>query len=129
MQAALAGARSELGALGRLGSASYPVLVVEVFHVEERSTGVLAPAAGQSQPRARGSSVTLEGRAWIVDGEGSRPRNDTGSVRLEQAFAAGDSAETDAGRHQRALSRAARRLGRLLARRALGLPEGAAAAR
>ncbi len=127
VQAALAGARSELGALGRLGSARYPVLVVEVFHVEERSTGILAPAAGQDQPGARGSSVTLEGRAWILDSEQAAPRGDTGGVKLEQGFTAGSSAELDASRHQQALNRAARRLGRVLARRALGLPDGGAA--
>jgi hypothetical protein len=124
VQAALAGARDELGSLGRLGSARYPVLVVEVFHVEERSTGILGPTAGQDQPGARGSAVTLEGRAWILDGERSLPRGDTGGVRLEQAFAAGPSPELDTRRHQQALNRAARRLGRVLARRALGLPDG-----
>ncbi len=126
IQAAVAGARSELGTLGRLGSARYPALVVEVFHVEERSTGILAPATGQEQPGARGSAVTLEGRAWILDSEHASPRADTGGVRLEQAFAAGLSAEFDAARHQQALNRAARRLGRVLVRRALGLPDGAA---
>ena len=124
IQAALSGARSELGALGRLGSAGYPALVVEVFHVEERSAGILAPATGQSQPSARGSTVTLDGRAWIVDHANAAPRADTGGVRLEQCFASGASPELDASRHQQALNRVARQLGRVLARRVLGLPDG-----
>jgi hypothetical protein len=129
IQAALAGARAELGALGRLGSGRYPTLVVEVFHVQERSSGVLSPQVGEAQPLARGSTVALEGRAWIVDSASSAPRADTGGVRLEQAFAAGASAGLDAQRHDDALRRAARRLGRLLARRALGLPDGGAGTR
>lgn len=129
VQAALAGARSELGALGRLGSARYPALVVEVFHVEERSTGVLEPSAGQTQPLARGSTVALEGRAWIVESEHAPPRADTGGVRLEQPFQAASSAALDNARHAQALQRVGRRLGRVLARRALGFPEGSAGTR
>jgi hypothetical protein len=129
VQAALAGARGELAALGKLGDGSYPVLIVEVFHVEERSTGILSPAAGSQQPQARGSTAALEGRAWILDNAGAAPRADTGAVRLEQGFASGPSAELDSSRHEQALERTARRLGRVLARRALGLPEGGAGTR
>ncbi len=127
VQAALAGARSELTTLGSLAPHGYPALVVEVFHVQEASSGVMAPS-GSEQPLARGSTLALQGRAWIVDSAAASPRSDTGLVTVQVAVASAASAEVDSGRYDAALRRAARQLGRTLARRALGLP-GAAVGR
>ena len=125
VQAALAGARSELGHLSALrGDGGYPTLMVEVFHVQERSSGIRAEPASQGTPLAQGSEVTLSGRAWILDRAGGKARADTGPIAISPAFASGVDESSDRQRRDGALRRAARQLGRTLARRALGIPQG-----
>jgi hypothetical protein len=124
VQAALAGARSELGHLSALrDDAGYPALMVEVFHIQERSSGVRSVPSSDGTPLARGSELTLSGRAWILDRAGGKARGDTGPVAITTAFASGVDESTDRQRRDGALRRAARQLGRALARRALGVPE------
>jgi hypothetical protein len=127
VQAALAGARSELGHLSALrDDAGYPALVVEVFHVQERSSAIRSTPSSDGTPLAGASELTLSGRAWIVDVAGGRARADTGPVAVTTPFAAGADERSDRERRDAALRRAARRLGRTLARRALGLPKASA---
>lgn len=126
VQAVVAGARSELATLGQLSNEPYPALVLELFHVQESSAGVRAPGAPDGQPLAGGSLLSLAGRGFIADSESSPPRADTGVVRVDVAFAAGPSPELDQQRYRGALNRAARQLGRTLARKALGLPAAGA---
>jgi hypothetical protein len=124
VQAALAGARSELGHLSALREdAGYPALMVEVFHVQERSSGIRKAPAIDDTPLAQSSELTLSGRAWILDRAGGKARADTGPVAITTSFASGPDESTDRQRRDGALRRAARQLGRTLARRALGVPE------
>lgn len=127
VQAALAGARSELGHLSALrDDAGYPALVVEVFHVQERSTAIRSTPSSDGTPLAQASELTLSGRAWIVDAAGGKARADTGPVAVSTPFASGADESSDRQRRDGALRRAARQLGRTLARRALGVPEAGA---
>lgn len=123
VQAAVAGARSELGAAGALGS-GFPRVVVEILRVDERSTGVrFTPNDGQ--PLARGSEIVVMGRALVLEAEGAEPRIDTGDMSRTARYAAGATPTGDAAARSRAVRDAARSLGRALGRAVLGLPEPA----
>jgi hypothetical protein len=98
--------------------------MVEVFHVQERSSGIRSAPSSDDTPLAQGSELTLSGRAWILDRAGGPARGDTGPVAVTTAFASGIDESSDRQRRDGALRQAARQLGRALARRALGVPRG-----
>lgn len=116
---AVYGAQAALAREARLGRGGYPRLVVEVVRVDERSSGVLG---FEGQPLARGASLGLLGRAWVLDAPGASARFDTGDVRVAADIAAETDPRLDALRRDDALRALARRLGEALAGRVLGLP-------
>ncbi len=126
VQAAVAGARSELGRAGVLDAGTgYPRLVVEVTRVDELSTGIRPSDAEPGErlvPLARGSAVAVVGRAWVETSAGSGPERDTGDLRRVEFVESGPNAVADSLRFDQALASAARRLGRDLVRRVLGEP-------
>lgn len=126
-QAALAGARAELSAAGVLASGQgHPRLVVQLTRVDERSLGVLAGSTGNDEtPLARGSALAVVGRAWVEEEPGAPPTRDTGDMRRSARVAAHPDPLGEGRRNEEAVSAAARRLGRALARRVLGYPEPA----
>jgi hypothetical protein len=126
-QAVAAGARSELSGAGVLASGSgYPRLVIELSRLDERSLGVLASSTGNGpEPLARGSAIGVVGRAWVEERPGAPPSRDTGDMRRAERVAAAEDALRDGRRNEAAITAAARRLGRALARRILGYPEPA----
>ncbi|MCC6217761.1 MAG: hypothetical protein IT376_23080 [Polyangiaceae bacterium] len=124
VEAALAGSRDELAAQGALSSAPYPRMVVELLRVDELSEGIRV-AAGR--PLARGSRVTVTGRAWVLESHGGPPRWDTGDMSRAALQAAGPDATSDTRLHDAAAREAGRQLGRALARRVLGDAEPARA--
>jgi hypothetical protein len=121
------GAREELARAGMLEPGDgWPCVEVEVLRADETSEGI---AAGTSAPRARATGVALVARAWITTAENAPPQSDTGDVRAEETIAVDEDAQTRAPdprtstfHHADALRAAARRLGRQLARRVMGLP-------
>jgi hypothetical protein len=126
LDAALAGARSELSRLGALGGeGDYPVLMIELTRVDELASGVSARAWREegSTPAARGSTVAVTGRAWVLDERGAAPTSDTGDLRRSARHAAGPDTLRESFAHDDALIAAARELGASLARAALGVPE------
>ena len=119
--AAAAGVRSELQAAGALGS-GFPQVVVEILRVDERSIGVRAAGV---QPLARGSEITVVGRALVLPSANANSTLDTGDVSRSSQFASGPTPAADAEARSRAVRDAARSLGRALGRAVLGLPEPA----
>ena len=122
VQDAVSGVRSELGAAQALGS-GYPRVVVEVLRVDERSTGVRS--TGNDGPLARGSEITVVGRAQVLQKADGAASIDTGDMSRSAAFAAGTTPSADAAARSRAVRDAARSLGKALGRAVLGLPEPA----
>lgn len=120
VQAAVNGARSELGAAEALGG-TFPQVIVEVLRVDERSIGVRSTS--NDVPLARGSEIVVVGRATIVPAPDSAPSFDTGDVSRSAQFAAGVSPTADAAARNRAVRDAARSVGKALGRAVLGLPE------
>ena len=119
------GVREQLARAGALesGEAS-PRVEIEVLRADETSEGVRAGPAG---PLARGTDVAVVARAWIARGPGQEPESDTGDLRAEDTVAvdegaAGPDARANGLHHADALRAAARRLGRSLGARILGLP-------
>ena len=127
VQAALDGARAELGRSGALAAGSgYPRMVVEVLRVDEKSGGIAAtePAGGGPlMPLARGSSVGVLGRAWVEEVRDGPPLRDTGDMRRVEHYASEQEPRLEVVRHDEAVRSAARQLGRALARRVLGQAE------
>ncbi|MET0410672.1 MAG: hypothetical protein ABW217_05225 [Polyangiaceae bacterium] len=126
LDAALAGARSELARLGALGGeGDYPMLMVELTRVDELASGISARTwrAQGTAPAARGSTVAVTGRAWVLDERGGAPSSDTGDLRRSARHAAGPDTLREVLAHDDALNAAARELGASLARAALGVPE------
>jgi hypothetical protein len=128
------GAREELARAGMLEAGEgFPRVELEVLRADERSEGI---AAGENAPVARGLGVGVVARAWVVSAPGAEPESDTGDMRAEETIAVDVSAPVSpAGvlpgapdprassfHHPDALRAAARRLGRELTRRVLGLP-------
>jgi hypothetical protein len=120
VQDAAAGVRSELGPAGALGS-GFPQVVVEVLRVDERSIGVRSMT--NAQPLARGSELTVVGRAYVLERVDAKPSRDTGDLSRSAQFAAGTTPSADAASRNRAVRDAARSLGKALGRALLGLPE------
>jgi hypothetical protein len=121
------GAREELARAGMLEAGEgWPCVEVEVLRADETSEGVAAGAGG---PVARATGVALVARAWIETEKDAAPQSDTGDVRAEETIAVDEDLATRAPdprasvfHHADALRAAARRLGRQLARRLMGLP-------
>ena len=121
VQEVLNGAREELARAEALGSGGFPRLVVELVRVDELPVGIQAPAA--QSPLGRGSDVGVTARAWVEEREGAPPSRDTGDVRrVETVAQAADTVSSSLAAGD-AIRAAARRLGRALALRALGMPE------
>ncbi|HEU4407554.1 MAG TPA: hypothetical protein VFS43_19970 [Polyangiaceae bacterium] len=116
---AVYGAQVALAREARLGGGAYPRLVVELVRVDERSSGVRDVGG---QPLARGVSLGLLGRAWVLDAPDATARFDTGDVRVVTDVAAEADLRVDTLRRDDALRSLARRLGEALAGRVLGLP-------
>jgi hypothetical protein len=126
LDATLAGARAELARLGALGGdGEYPTLMVELTRVDELASGVSARAwRGDGRaPAARGSTVAVTGRAWVIESSDGAATRDTGDVRRSARHASGPDTLREVLAHDDALNVAARALGASLARAALGLPE------
>lgn len=119
VQEAAAGVRSELGPAGALGS-GFPRVVVEVLRVDERSIGVRSMG---NTPLARGSELTVVGRAYVLERADAAPSRDTGDLSRSTQFAAGTTPSADAASRSRAVRDAARSVGKALGRALLGLPE------
>jgi hypothetical protein len=121
LEAAMAGARRELGRAGALKSGGYPRLVVELVRVDDGSAGI---AAVDGQPLARGARVGVVVRGWVERREGGDTERDTGDVRREERVANGGIG-ADPQRNAHAVREAARAAGEAVARRVLGEPEPA----
>jgi hypothetical protein len=120
-----AGVRDQLARAGTLaGGAGYPRVEIEVLAADEESQGIAAVAGA---PVARATAVGLVARAWIARQAGASPEDDTGDMRAEEVLAVD---ETNGARDPKANAlhtddarrAAARRLGRRLAARIMGLP-------
>jgi hypothetical protein len=120
-QEVLNGAREELARAEALGSGGFPRLVVEVVRVDELPVGIQAPG-GQS-PLGRGSDVGVTARAWVEAREGSPVSRDTGDMRRVETVAQGTDSVTSSVAASDAVRASARRVGRALALRTLGIPE------
>jgi hypothetical protein len=121
----VAGLREELARAGALASGeSYPRVEIEVLRADEASEGVQATPAG---PVSRATDVAIVARAWVVDAQGAEPRSETGDLRAEQTLAvdegpSGPDPRASTFHHADALRAAARRVGKALGARVLGLP-------
>lgn len=122
-----AGVREELARAGALAPGeAYPRVEIEVLRADEASEGVGASPGG---PQARATDVGIVARAWVVAAAGQAPQAPTGDLRAEDTLAVdeGDTApdpRASAFHHADALRASARRLGRALGARVLGLPAG-----
>jgi hypothetical protein len=119
------GVREELARGGSLEAGEgYPRVEIEVLRASETSEGVAAVAGS---PQARATDVSVVARAWIVRAEGAAPERDTGDLRTDEAITIDERAGTPDPRADlfhvpEARRAAARRLGKKLAQRLLGLP-------
>jgi hypothetical protein len=119
------GVREELARAGALAPGeAYPRVEIEVLRADEASEGVQAGPAG---PQARATDVGIVARAWVASGQGAEPRAATGDMRAEETLAVDEGASAPDPRasgfhHADALRSAARRLGRALGARVLGMP-------
>lgn len=121
----LAGVREELARAGALSpGAGYPRCEVEILRADEASEGVAAGVAedGRLTPASRATRVGVVARAWIARGPGGGAERDTGDVRAMETVAVAPAAAAASFRHSDALRAAARRAGRRLGARILGLP-------
>jgi hypothetical protein len=123
VQAVISGTRRGLSQAGVLRPGrAYPVVVVEVLRVDEKVTGILAPAPGEPAPLGRGSAVGVVARAWVVEHSGAHPSRDTGDVRRVVRYGNATEPRLDQVRFDQAVEKAGRELGQVLARRILGEP-------
>jgi hypothetical protein len=124
------GVREELAREGAYAPGDdWPRVEIEVLRADEASEGI---AAGAGRPIARAVDLAVVARAWIAAAPGGAPQSDTGDMRAEETIAVDLGArapqaivvDARAGGFARAdaLRAAARRLGRALALRLLGLP-------
>lgn len=119
-QAALAGARAELGREGVLGSPTgYPRLVVELVRVDAQATGI---AELGERPEARGARVSVVVRGWVEDAVGAAPVRVTGDVRRSVTAPEGSTPVEAAALRRDAARRAGEAAGRAVARHVLGIP-------
>jgi hypothetical protein len=122
----VAGVRDALSRASLLQAGEgFPRIEVEVLRQDEESRGI-ADVAGQ--PVSRASGVGLVARAWVVRSAGAAPEDDTGDMRSEETVAVDETAggvhdpRASAFQTEDALRAAARRLGRKLGDRIMGLP-------
>lgn len=121
----LAGVRDELARAGVLRPGDgYPRCEVEILRADETSEGIVAAPTpdGRLAPESRATRVGIVARAWISEGPGGVPQRDTGDVRAFETVAVAGDARTASFRHTDALRAAARRAGRRLGTRIMGLP-------
>lgn len=121
----VAGLREELARAAALEAGDgFPRVEVEVLRADETSEGITAASSG---PVSRATSVGIAARAWIVRAAGAPPESDTGDLRAIETVAvdessAGPDPRASAFHEPDALRAAARRLGRTLGGRVIGLP-------
>lgn len=127
LQAALAGARAELGRDGALAAGvGFPRLVIEVLRVDEAASGIAAtPTPGGTVPLARGSAIGVTARAWVEERAGAERERDTGDVRRVDTVAQDGNSLVGGVAVDQAARAAGRRVGEALAKRALGIVEPA----
>lgn len=121
----LAGVRDELAMRGALSNgASYPRCEVEVLRADEGAEGIGTKpnAGGVLLPDARATRVGVVARGWIVRSKDGPRERDTGDVRSLEIVSIADDARTATFRHADAERAAARRVGRRIGARLLGLP-------
>jgi hypothetical protein len=121
----VAGLREELARAAALEAGDgFPRVEVEVLQAGETSEGISAGPAG---PVSRATNVGLAARAWIVRAAGAPAESDTGDLRAIETVAVDESAagpdpRASAFHEVDALRAAARRLGRTLGDKVIGLP-------
>ena len=120
---AVLGAKAALAREGVAREDGFPRLVIELVRLEERSSGILA-AGGD--PRARGVTLTLVGRAYVVGAPDGEPEWESGDVALSAEIAAGNDPRADALARDDGLRALARKLGQALVERRFGYPASAA---
>lgn len=125
LQAALAGARAELGRDGALAEGrGFPRLVIEVLRVDEVASGMAASVTANGVlPLARASAIGVTARAWVEDHAGDAHQRDTGDVRCVETVAQGADSVSGSVAVDEAGRAAGRRAGEGIARRALGMAE------
>lgn len=122
VEAALNGARRELASHGALvNAASGQCLVIALLRVDEAPIGVSSNTSAMASAMARGTAVSVLGRAWVEQTPGAAPQSDSGDVR-RSVHVETTSGIADALRHEQAVTAAAEEVGTALARAALGLP-------
>lgn len=122
-QAALAGARAELAAAGRLASGTeFPRLTVDILRVDEVSRAIHVQTG---QPSAAGMGVAVVLRARLQETSEQEASLDTGDVRRAVQTSGDADPRVDGAIYDQALRSAAERAGRATARIALGIPEPA----
>lgn len=120
----LAGMREELARADSLAPGTgYPRCEVEVLRMDEASEGIAAVPdfSGAPLPQSRATRVGLVARAWLVRSAGGTRERDTGDVRVFDTVNVATDARTSMLRSTDALRAAARKLGKRLARRILGM--------
>jgi len=121
----VAGIRDELLKMGAYASGTgYPRVEVEVLRADEASAGITARPNrdGVLLPEARGTEAGVVARAWLVRGADGARERDTGDMRAAEIVDVAQDARTATFRHVDALRASARRVGRSLGQRLLGLP-------
>lgn len=119
------GVREELARGGDLAAGDgYPRCEVEVLRADESSDAVAAglEASGARVPFARATRVAIVARAWVVPQRGAAPERDTGDVRVDEALSVTSDATAASFQYTDGLRVAARRVGKRLGARLLGLP-------
>jgi hypothetical protein len=120
----LAGLREELARRGALEAGQgHPRCVVEVLRIDEASDGLSAVDGPEgAAPAARAVRVSVVGRAWREQDASGAPSSDTGDMRAASLSSPAADARGAVFNHGDASRAAARRLGRALGARLLGLP-------
>jgi hypothetical protein len=119
------GVRDELARGGAVEAGDgYPRVEIEVLRGGEGSEGI-ADVGGS--PVARGMEVGLSARAWIVRSKDAPPERDTGDMRAAEVITVDERAGQADPRAEsfhlpEARRAAARRLGKKLAAKLMGLP-------
>lgn len=125
VQAVASGARAELSAAGLLESGGEaPHLVIDILRVDELSRGVHVQT-GLGQPLASGMSVAVTARGRVFRPGAAEPSLDSGDVRRAVQIAGDADPRVDSAAFDQALRSAAERVGRAVARVAIGIPEPA----
>lgn len=122
----IAGVENRLLAEGALAPSgtSFPLLEVEVLRADEVAESVAAPPGTDptAPPSARGLSVGVVARAWVLKTPSAEPRSDTGDVRAFSLVTSEGDVRTSDGRIRDARRAAGYRVGQRLALSVLGVP-------